>query len=276
VLSLAKSANVPAYYFISPQVWASRPGRITVLKQIVKRMLVIFPFEETLYRDAGVPCTFVGHPLLDLVPEPARRPATLQAPLKVGILPGSRASEVRRHLPVMLGGLRLLGRHFPDTRAAVFASGALPDELYRQASGRQDIELVRESDYARRARLDLALCSSGTATLENALLGIPMVVVYRLSWPTYTIARAIIRVPHIAMANLLAGRALVPELVQADATPENIAEAAVRLLEDPRRYAALRGELLSLRQALGKPGAARRAAEEIAADLRQAPIAVRP
>lgn len=267
LLTFAKAANVPAYYFISPQVWASRPGRVNVLRRLVRRMLVIFPFEEKLYRDAGVPCTFVGHPLLDLLPAPRARSGALKAPLKIGILPGSRSTEVRRHLPVMLEAARLLRRHFPQIETVVFASPALCDDAYRR-HGAEDVELVRETGYDRRSAMDLVLSSSGTATLENALLGLPMVVMYKLSWPTYAIARAIVKVPHIAMANLLAGKGLVPEFIQHEATPEKIAAAAVQLLEDPRRYAKLRADLLALREGLGKPGAASRAAEEILAELR--------
>lgn len=259
VLPFAKKAGVPAFYFVSPQVWASRPGRVKVLKRLVRRMLVIFPFEEQVYREAGVPCLFVGHPLLDLLPA-GRENGALKPPLKLGLLPGSRASEVNRHLPVLLSAAELLRRHFPALDAAVFASPALPDSAYRLPPG---LRLVRESDYAERSRLDLALCSSGTATLENALLGVPMVVLYKMSWLTYALARALIRVPHIAMANLLAGRRLVPELVQGEATPERVAREALALLEDPRRYAALRKELASLKVLLGKPGAAERAARAI-------------
>lgn len=266
-LALAKNAGVPAYYYISPQVWASRPGRVRVLQTLVRRMFAIFPFEEKIYRQAGLPCTFVGHPLLDLLP--AARPSAqgVQAPLKVGILPGSRASEVARHLPVMMGAFNLLRRHFPDCKAWVFASPGLGDAAYDKALGAAGVELCRESDYSRRAALDLCLCSSGTATLENALLGVPMVVIYKLSWPTYAIARAIIKVPYIAMANLLAGRALVPELIQRQATPEKVSRAAVSLLEDPRRYRALREDLIALRSLLGTPGASERAAQEILGEL---------
>ena len=266
VLSLAKAAGVPAYYYISPQVWASRAGRVKVLKGLVRRMLVIFPFEERLYREAGVPCLFVGHPLLDLVPEPSHKDG-LGKPLRVGLLPGSRASEVRKHLPLFLESYQRLRRHFPESTASVFAAPTLPNKAYA-AAGIPGVELVRDRDYRRRGGVDLAICSSGTATLENALLGIPMVVVYKLSWPTYAVARAIIHVRHIAMANLLAGRELVPELVQSRATPANIAREALRLLESPRRYADLRRDLLSLRRKLGGRGAAARAAEEILRELR--------
>ncbi len=261
LLALAKALGVPAAYYISPQVWASRPGRIRVLKGLVRRMLVIFPFEEDLYQKEGVPCRFVGHPLLDLLPEP---PATrgLKPPLRVGLLPGSRRSELSRHLPLFLEAFRRLRLHFPDSRALVFAAPGLADEAY-DLSGQERVELVRESDYRQRLSLDISLASSGTATLENALLGIPMVVVYKLSWPTYAAARALVRVPHIAMANILAGRKLVPELIQNRATPEAIAQAATGLLEDPRRLAALRSDLIALRGPLGSRGAAARAADEI-------------
>ncbi len=213
VLALAQRAGIDAYYYISPQVWASRPSRVQVLKRLVRRMFVIFPFEEALYRSAGVNCLFVGHPLLDLLPTPRKPSQCVASPLKIGLLPGSRPSEVRRHLPIMIKGLSLLRRHFPDLKIAVFGALGLPDSSYAAALSQPAIELIRESDYSRRAALDLAFCSSGTATLENALLGIPMVVIYKLSWPTYAIARAIIRVKYIAMANLLAGSALVVDYV---------------------------------------------------------------
>jgi len=266
VLGLAKAAGVPAYYFISPQVWASRAGRINTLKRLLRRMLVIFPFEETLYREAGVPCTFVGHPLLDLIPAPADRPA-LKPPFTIGLLPGSRSSEVRRHLPVFLEAFRLLQQALPGSRALLFSCPHLPDSAYAPAAGLA--ELVREDGYGRRAALDLAIASSGTATLENALLGLPMVVVYKMSWPTYAVARALVRVRHISMANILAGRSLVPEFIQHEATPRRVAEAARALLEDPGRYARLRQDLLALRRVLGEPGAAQRAAQEILASLRE-------
>jgi lipid-A-disaccharide synthase len=262
VLGAAKETGVPAYYFISPQVWASRPGRVETLRGLVRRMLVIFPFEEEVYGKARVPCTYVGHPLLDAMP-PARPAAPLKAPLTVGLLPGSRASEVKRHLPVFLAAFAEFRRHFPKSRAIVFASSSLSDDFYRKRIHDRELELVRETDYRERGRLDVCLSSSGTATLENALLGVPMVVVYKMSWPTYAIARALITVKQIAMVNILAGKPLAPELIQAEATPRKIARAAVGLLEDPVRYQELRRELAGLRSKLGTPGAAGRAADEI-------------
>ncbi|MEK7382216.1 MAG: lipid-A-disaccharide synthase [Elusimicrobiota bacterium] len=260
VLPLAQKAGIPAFYFVSPQVWASRPGRVKVLKRLVHKMLVIFPFEEKLYREAGVPVEFVGHPLLDLIPEPGQRTPDPQA-LIVGLLPGSRASELKRHIPVFYEAFRLLRQTRPGMRGLVFASPNQPDSAYGRLP--EGVEIVRESDYQRRAALDLAICSSGTATLENSLLGVPMVVVYKLSWPTYAIARALVKVKHIAMANLLAGRGVVPELIQRDATPQRAAAEAARFLDDAPLWARTREELLALRPSLGEPGCAERAARSI-------------
>ncbi len=264
VLPLAKAAGVPAFYFVSPQVWASRPGRIKVLKGLVRKMFVIFPFEETLYREAGVPAQFVGHPLLDLIPPPFEAKTDAAAP-SVGLLPGSRASELRRHLPVFYAAFKILRASRPDLRGLLFAAVNQGDEAYGRLP--EGIEFVREQDYARRRSLDVAICSSGTATLENALLGVPMVVVYKLSWPTYAIARALVRVKHIAMANLLAGRGVVPELIQRDATPERAAAEAARFLDDAPYAASVRAELLRVRRTLGAPGAADRAANALLAEI---------
>jgi len=263
ILPFAKAAGIPAFYFVSPQVWASRPGRIKVLGRFVKKMLVIFPFEEKLYRDAGVPAEFVGHPLLDLIPEPK---APGEGSNLIGLLPGSRSSELRRHLPVFLEAFRLLRVKNRFLEARLFAAASQPDSAYGRLP--DGVKLVREQDYARRAELDLAICSSGTATLENALLGVPMVVVYKLSWPTYAIARALVKVKHIAMANLLAGKTVVPELIQRDATAARIFLEASALLDDPAKAAATRAELLKVRRSLGEPGAADRAAAAVLAGSR--------
>jgi lipid-A-disaccharide synthase len=264
ILPLAKAERVPAFYFVSPQVWASRPGRVKVLKRLVDRMLVIFPFEEKLYRDASVPVEFVGHPLLDLIGPPAEKRAVNRPPL-VGLLPGSRSSELRRHIPVFYEAFRILSARRPGLRGLVFASPNQGDAAYGTLP--RGLELVREKDYARRAELDVAICSSGTATLENALLGVPMVVVYKLSWPTYAIARALINVKHIAMANLLAGKTVVPELIQREATAERAAEEAAKFLDDAAHASRARADLLAVRASLGRPGAADRAAAALLAAI---------
>ena len=276
VLGLAKHRGLPAFYYISPQVWASRLGRILKLKRLVERMLLIFPFEVPLYREAGVPCSFVGHPLLDLIPDPVPKPSRDPSEPRIGLLPGSRPEEMHRHLPVFLRALRRIRKRFPKAKVQIFASKNITDAMLQNhlngaqrrgpgppspATGR--MEIVRENDYQQRSRLDFAITSSGTATLENALLGIPMVVVYKINWPSYWIVRSMVRVRHIAMANILAGRELVPELIQSRMTPETVATETLRIMENPEAMKRLRRNLLSLRDHLGGPGAARRAASMI-------------
>lgn len=262
VLAEAKAAGVPAFYYISPQVWASRPGRIRQIRRLVDRMLVIFPFEEPLYREARVPVTWVGHPLLDLLP-PADLEREETSPLRLGLLPGSRPGEIRRHLPLFLAAAARIRKDYPDTAVTVFGSKGLGPGIYRDPLAGTDVKLVFDDRYEQRRLQHLVITSSGTATVENALLGLPMVVVYRLAWPTYLLARAIIRVQHIAMANILLGRRAVPELIQHEATAPRVAGAALELLANPKRLQDLRAELAGLRGVLGGPGATGRAADII-------------
>ncbi|HRY30238.1 MAG TPA: lipid-A-disaccharide synthase, partial [Elusimicrobiota bacterium] len=201
------------------------------------------------------------------LPAPDPEPPAHAAPL-LGLLPGSRRGEIRRHLGLFLQTADRLTQDLPNLRCALFAAPSIPDDFYNPLLARHPhrtfpLEIVREEHYAQRAQLDLALTCSGTATLENALLGIPMLVVYKMSWITYGLARALIRVEHIAMANILAGKKLVPELIQDQASPALLAQEALRLLKDPQERLRVRRELLSLRQQLGGPGAADRAAAEI-------------
>jgi lipid-A-disaccharide synthase len=267
LLSWAKEAGVPAYYFISPQVWASRPGRVQILKTLVKKMLVIFPFEAEIYERAHVPVEFVGHPLLDLITEPPESRPDETCP-KIGILPGSRTSELQRHLPVMFAAFERMKQTHPEIQGHLFASANQPDSAYGQLP--KGVTLIRESNYNKRRELSLALCSSGTATLENALLGIPMVVIYRLSWPTYLIARALVNIKFISMANILAGKSVVPELIQHRASPNKISEAANRFIDDKDYASSVRKALIEVRRSLGLPGATMRAAKIILSELNRA------
>jgi lipid-A-disaccharide synthase len=265
VAAKAKSAGKKVLYLISPQVWASRPGRMETLKNCVDRMLVIFPFEEELYRSRGIPATFVGHPYLDSLPAVPEEPPRNAEPV-VGLLPGSRPSVVRRHLPLFLKAAAILSAEKVAGRFLLFAAPNLSDDFYKGLVGPRalcPLEIVRDGDYRLRQTLDLAITCSGSATLENALLGVPMVVVYKTSWLTYQLAKRLVQVDRIAMANILAGRDLVPELIQDQATPENMAAEARSLLQDASRLGSLREDLLFLRSKLGGPGFAQKAAEEI-------------
>jgi lipid-A-disaccharide synthase len=265
VARLAKKAGVPVYYYISPQVWASRPHRIQALGKAVTEMLVLFPFEEDLYKKAGVPVSFVGHPLLEQMPGPST-----EAPeMLVGLLPGSRRSVIQRHLPILISTAQRLRAQHPNLKVYLFRPEEIESAFYAAALAEAPwITLTPDPGYTLRRRLWLAIGVSGTAALENMLLGIPMIIMYSLSFLTYQVAKRLIRVPFIGIPNILAGRAVVPELIQAEATPEKIAAAAHTLLQDASARAAMRDQLLQLRSLLNTGGSAR-AADTI---LKNAPL----
>jgi len=268
-----KKLGVPVVYFISPQVWAWRPGRVRQMKKSVARMICIFPFEEEFYRKAGVPVTFVGHPLAGEV-KPSMPRAEFAAlhdldleRAVVALLPGSRASEIRHNLPAMLEACAILGKE----RKLQFLLGAAPDLAESQLSAllRKDVpvQVVRGATYDVLAAANCAIVASGTATVETALLGVPMVVVYRVSPATAFLARRLVRVPYFAMVNLIAGRRVAPELIQESFTPEKVAVEALDLLESKKARDEMQAGLAVVRTRLGPPGAIVRAAEEIASLL---------
>ncbi len=276
VLGLAAHRNIPAFYYISPQVWASRPGRAARIARLVKEMFVIFPFEEEIYKKVGGNVSFVGHPLLDLMPVPseaAPEPPADNA-FRIGILPGSRKTEIARHLPIFIDAFYRVKTAYPNARAYVFAVPEFPDHKLVPALEQaekywsRDIEIVRETDYRVRSGLDFAFTCSGTATLENALLGIPMAVAYKMQAFTYAIAKRVIRIPYISLVNILLKKPAVKELIQEKANPDKLAQEALSILNSPPKAAAMRAELLTLRAMLGHPGAAVRAAEKILGHLK--------
>lgn len=270
VLGLAAHRRIPSFYYISPQVWASRPGRAAKIARLAKEVLVIFPFEEEIYRKAGAAVSFVGHPLLDSVPPPAERPEPPEnGAFRIGILPGSRKSEIARHLPVFVRAFYKIKSVYPNARAFVFAVPEFTDDKLIPALEAaekywsRDIEIVREQDYRVRSTMDFAFTCSGTATLENALMGLPMVVAYRMSGFSFAVARRIVKIQYIALANILLKKPAVKELMQEKVNPDALAQEALSLLNNPARMAAMRKEFLGLRSMLGSPGAAGRAAEKI-------------
>ena len=267
----ARGHGIPVVYFISPQVWAWRRGRLRALRQIVRKMIVIFPFEEPLYRAAGIDVTFVGHPLLDRlegVPgrEEARRRLGIDGSERVvALLPGSRRVEVSRHLPLMLAAAgRLAATAGPLTAMVALADGVPRPVAERLvAVAPLPVRLLEGRTYEALRAADVSLVVSGTATLEAALLGAPMVILYRMSFLSHALVRPLVRVPFIGMANLVAGRGIVPELIQSEATPDRLAAAARTLLEDPRARDAMQAGFREVRRRLGDPGAPARAAREI-------------
>jgi lipid-A-disaccharide synthase len=264
--------GVPVVYYISPQLWAWRPGRMKTMQRIADRVLVIFPFEEDIYRRAGVAVEWVGHPLLDVAEAPQPRDTFLArlgldpARPVVALLPGSRINEVRAILPGLLEAARIIHGRLPATQFLLARAPHLPDELFVGIdAGDPAIAVLENATDDVLAAADVAVLASGTVTVQAALRECPMVVVYRLSPLTYRLGRPFVQVNTFAMANLVAGHQVVPELMQDDFTPDAVATHALALLEDPRRADAMRAELRSVRARLGTPGASRRAAEAVIA-----------
>lgn len=294
--------RIPIAYYISPQVWAWRAGRIEVLKRYVDRVIVIFPFEEPIYRERGVPVTWVGHPLVDRVPEEletwrgeVRRKIGLadgnassgengdssgtgggnsghsvervhksdgvipHVGPAIALLPGSRRSEIRRIAPLLKQVRERIDAGAPGVQWIIGQADAIDRELLLKIAPGAILCPGMEA----LAAADLAVIASGTATLEALLVGTPSIVVYRTSALTYGIARRLVKVPHIAMANLVAGERVLPELIQDEADPEQIARQALEWIRDPSQLDAVRSKLLAARERLGPRGAAGRAAEAV-------------
>jgi lipid-A-disaccharide synthase len=268
----ARRAGVPVVYFIPPQVWAWRGGRVKTIRRFVSLVLAVFPFETPLYRRAGVPVEFVGHPLLDqleAVPtrEEARRGFGIEDRTPViGLLPGSRHQEIVRLLPAMRDAAAQVLAAVPGTR---FLLGLAPTIDRRLAvhhlDGGPPVEILGGQTHAVIRAADLLLATSGTVTLEAALLGTPMIVCYRLSAVSELIARLVLRVPWMSLANLTLGRAVVPELYRQTVTGECLAREALHLLTDPGAREAQRAAFRELAGTLGEPGVGTRAARFVLA-----------
>ena len=264
VAKTAKSLAIPVLYYISPQIWAWRSGRVRKVKKLVDHMAVILPFEEAFYRKHHVPATFVGHPLLDNHTERS------QNPLTIGLLPGSRDGEVRRHLPVMLESAQRLTDRYDaprrnDIKFLISQAGPIPDSMMSDMvaphQGKFNYEIVKKGASQVFERSALLVTASGTVTLEAALAGVPMVVIYKVSPLSYLVGKMMVHIEHISLVNLIAGRRLVNELIQHEATPYRIATAVSHLIDQPDQMSTVKKELLMLRNKLGGEGASRKVAE---------------
>ena len=276
-LRLARALHdrgIRVVYYISPQVWAWHQSRVRGIARTVDRMLVLFPFEVEFYAQHGVDAVHVGHPLVDQVPQLAHvcDAEGPEEPLRhVSMLPGSRISEARKLLPEMLGAAQRLAAAGP-MRFSIIRASSLPERLIADAlaNARIDVEIVADADrFEVLAASHLALCASGTATLEVGLMTTPMIVAYKLSPWTYQLGRSLVQLPYVSLVNLVLGESAVPELLQREATAERLARRARELLADRGALAAMRRSLGGVRARLGSSGASRRAAEEVATILRQ-------
>lgn len=265
----AKKVGIPVFYYISPQVWAWRKNRIKTLRKITDRMAVILPFEAEMYAKEGLQVNFVGHPLLDVArrnypPEEALRLLHLKADAPViGLLPGSRENEVKKLLPEMLQAALILRKKRPDLQFILPLADTLDPALVNgiMAHYPVKVEIVRENIYDVMSLAEAVMVASGTATLETALMETPMVIVYKVSALTYWVGRMIIDVPNIGLVNLIAGKTIVPELIQQDASAEKIAEEIEAILSDKKRSDGIKRELARVREKLGTPGVSRRTAK---------------
>lgn len=264
----AKPAGFDISYYISPQVWASRSGRVKQIKAYVDRMLVILPFEEAWYRERGVKATFVGHPLLDVVDQspPVRGSGTnLSTDLTIALLPGSRTQEITIGLPLMLAAAAAHPEHDYVIAGAPARTPAFYQQLIASCDrAPKNLRVMMNETYAVLRSAHAAVVTSGTATLETALFGVPQVVVYKGNWLAYRIARWMVgsRIKYISLVNLVMDAPVVPELIQADFNPENLADHLQKTIAGPVRDQQL-SDLSRLREKLGSGGAAKRAARAI-------------
>ena len=272
-MKLAKVAHdkgIPVVSYIAPSAWAWNKGRAKNVAKIVDKVACIFPFEYDVYKEAGAPVEFVGHPLLDIV-KPAWERTEAEAwvgkqpghPL-VLLMPGSRLMEIEKMLPNLLAGAKLLKKQLPEVQFAMPRAGTIPLELLQskiKASG-LDIKITEGHNYDLFSVADLALATSGTVTLEAALCGLPSIIVYRTSALNAFIARRVINIPNIGLPNIVAGRQILPELLQEDFTPANVAKTAVELLA-PERRPQLEADLAFMKARLGEPRAVKKIAQLI-------------
>ena len=269
--------GIPVVYYVSPQIWAWRSGRIRAMKRFVAQVLPIFPFEVAVYEREGIPVEFVGHPLVDLIDVRGTRDEFLRAHSldpaapTVALLPGSRSNELRATVPVLAAALPLIAEKVPGVQFVVARAPHLADALLAAldrpgtlpAAGASRVAIVEDRTDDVLNAADTVVTASGTATVQTAIHGKPMVIVYRLSPLTYRLGRPFVRVDTFGMANLIAGRTVVPELIQDAFTPARVAQETLRFLTDPAAAEETRAALAEVRAQLGAPGASGRAADAI-------------
>ena len=266
----AQRAGVPVLYYVSPQVWAWRRGRVKKIARVVNRLAAIFPFEPDLYQGEDIQVEYVGHPLLDEVDSTLERTDLLES-LKitsgarvVGLFPGSRQTELKSMLETLVAAAQLIHKRRPDIRFLVPIAAGLPlEEVRRHFPKELPIDFISSEEmsiYAIARACDAILTVSGTVTLQVALTGTPMAIFYKLSPLSYAIGKRLVRVDHIGLANIVAGKGVVREFIQNDATPENLADEALKLVEDEEYASEIRDGLASIQDRLGQPGCSERVA----------------
>ncbi len=269
---VCKQWNCPALFYISPQVWASRKGRVNTIRETVSKMYVILPFEETIYRNARVPVEYLGHPFIDIVRPRVSREEALQefgldpAVKTVGLLPGSRMSEINYLLDDMVAAARIIQEELGQCQFLLPVADSIDPKLIRQKLGDNllGIKTLTGRNYDVMNCSDALIMASGSSTLEAGLFTVPMVIIYRIHPLTHFIARLITHITHFGLINIVAGEEVVPELLNEQVTPERIAAEALKVLKDPEQAHAVRNRLQKVRQSLGTPGVVARIARSMA------------
>jgi len=267
IAAKAKKLGIPVLYYISPQIWAWRRGRVKRIRRLVDHMAVILPFEQQFYTDNNVPATFAGHPLLDTpLPTAVQIFATgVEGQVTIGLVPGSRDNEITRHLPVMLDTAAILKDRLKHVRFIISHAPSVErkqmEMIVAENPCRFDVEILSDEVETVFERSDVIVAASGTVTLQAAIHGTPMVIIYKVSPISFMMGRALVRVPHIGLVNLVAGRQLVPEFVQNAASAENISSAVADMLADRVQLNHLKKQLFALRDVMGGAGASDRVAQ---------------
>ena len=274
-LRLAKKLNqagVPIVYYISPQIWAWGKKRIHTIKKLVRKIIVIFNFEEAIYKKAGVDVEFVGHPLLDTARPKSTRSDFLRLlgldedKVTIALLPGSRKKEVEHLLPVMMDTADIIHKEMPNTQFALAKYSDLPARLFDSILKKHDIPVAAADDRVHDIlnAADFAIVKSGTGTLEAAIMATPMIIVYRTSFLTALVSKLTIRLPYVGMVNVMSGKKIVPEFLQYDVRPKNMADEVLDILKHKGKYESIKQDLVKIKGMLGQAGASRRAANIIA------------
>lgn len=271
-LRLAKAINnqTKTIYYVSPQVWASRPERINTIKKYISKMIVLFPFEQEFYKKHGLEVELVGHPLLDIVKSSKEKKSFLknlelsEEKTTISLLPGSRKQEVKRILPVMLEAAKIISKKI-DVQFIIARPAQLEQDIYDRLIKKTalSVRIVPNETYAVIEAADFCLVCSGTATLETTIMQKPFFLIYKMSLLNYLLYRPQVKLPYIGLANIIAKRKIIPEFIQFEATPKRIAEETLKILNNPDKLEKMRKELTEVKSSLGQPGAAERAARII-------------
>jgi lipid-A-disaccharide synthase len=257
IAKLAHGLNIPVYYYVCPQVWASRMGRIKKIAKYVKMVFPILPFEKEIYEKENIKVVFEGNPLIDIVPDPIHEKMSGNK-IKIGLFAGSRKSVMKRHLPIIIEIVKKL-REKIDAEFNIFSLDKLDFDMP------DFISVIYGNDFAKRNEMDIMISPSGTVSLENALMGIPMVIMYKMSWLNAIIARCLVKVKYVTMVNIFENKEIVPEYIQEDVKVEKIVDGVINQLK-PEIYNKTRQELLKFRQILGVNGVSDRVAQNILGD----------